>query len=416
MRSSRYSPYILLSALTLLTYGNALNHSFYLDEVIFVGRGIRSLNGFLPFFYNGFQGIYRPITNIFFKILNMAFQENTVGYHVVNLILFAVVCCLFFNILQRLLKDEKLALLASCLYTVHPINAMFVNYKTGSGVTLYILFMQLSCLAFIQFMAEKRKRDHVFSLIFYFASLLCHEISSILPVILILIAYFFYNVHWKKFLSGVVAYGLILTIYLFVRSQIPGLRPIDTLFHLSISLSAYISTLTWLLYWYVSKLFFPRDVLLVMETPVLINHAWPFVGIFLGAVGACSYVILRNWQRKPVVFCMLLFIVGFLPFGVSGFVYVLLSGTALIEPHWFGFTSIGFFALAAYVIIFLQSKMIFRLWQASVAAIFILLILLTRQNNALWQDEKAYYTYWLSVNPADRTARDGLENLRQQGL
>ena len=89
---------------------------------------------------------------------------------------------------------------------------------------------------------------------------------------------------------------------------------------------------------------------------------------------------------------------------MAGFVYTAATNNAIIEPHWFYFSSIGFFILAAYFFNFLNKKFNHRLG-ITICLILGIMIIQTRKSNAFWKDEATYCNYWLELNPLNGTAR-----------
>lgn len=82
---------------------------------------------------------YRPLTVLTFR-LNYLFSElNAASYHLLNLVLHAVVCVLFLRVC-RLFLDKTSSLVAALLFAVHPIHTEAVSI----AVTRMVVFV-LNC-------------------------------------------------------------------------------------------------------------------------------------------------------------------------------------------------------------------------------------------------------------------------------
>ena len=71
---------------------------------------------------------------------------------------------------------------------------------------------------------------------------------------------------------------------------------------------------------------------------------------------------------------------------------------ALIEPHWFIFSSIGFFILAAYFFLIILDRM----KKAGLVLLFMVIFAwgaVSHAYNQLWADQKTYALYWSQQAP-----------------
>lgn len=406
-RSVAYSVLVLIC---LVAYGNCFGHGFLLDDhtVMFSANGLKSVDSYWSFFQQGFQGFYRPLGYMFLKAVNAVFQENPAGYHAVNWLLFAAVAVLFFEILNYVLKDPPTALIAAGLYAAHPINSMLVNYKTASSMVIYIILLQMSFWAFAVFSDKRKPHLYTLSLAGYFLSLLSHEVSFIFPVYLVLFLRFMKGNSWREALKACAPFAAVFLLYMLIRLPIEHLRPIEGLFYLPISIFEYTASIAPLVFWYISKLFLPVDVLFLQEGS-LARSGILFWNIALaGAAILGVYLLSIRWRTGAQAFALALFLTGFIPAGLASFVYTYKYHLLIFEPHWFGFASIGFFLLAALGIKFFVIRAPGRARWISVAVLISVLALATRAGNHVWRHEQAYCAYWLRVDPSAMTPKKGL--------
>ena len=293
----------ILFVLCLFSYGNVFHHQFLLDDnyLIFDEGGIKDIDSNGYFFTHDFRGFYRPLGSVAVKFCYTLFKANPAGYHCVNLFFFFLICLLFFVILKILSKDGKLALLTSCLYLVHPMENALVNYKSFISLSVFIIHMQISTILFLKYLDKRKGYFYFPSLFFYFLALLSHEMSFMLPGYLFLITYFLKNLRFREWGRVFLPYGLVFAFFMFLRSHISHLRPIDNVFHAGLSLLQHTATLADLIFWYISKLFFPQNILFIWDSPIAFDQLW-FKTVILFVIFA-AFLCLAFYSATTYHFC-----------------------------------------------------------------------------------------------------------------
>ena len=137
----------LLLAVVVFAYANTLTNDFTMDDIeLFVVnnpqvthpslRALFSLNEF---------GVFRPVTFSTFALDWKIGRGFAPGFHVVNLVLHAIVTLLLYLLLQRLLQGSgqanRLALAAALLFAVHPIHTEAVASISGRAELLAAGFL-----------------------------------------------------------------------------------------------------------------------------------------------------------------------------------------------------------------------------------------------------------------------------------
>ncbi|XP_069485436.1 protein O-mannosyl-transferase TMTC3 [Ambystoma mexicanum] len=133
-------------------YWNSLSCGFVFDDVsaILDNKDLHPVTPLKNLFQNDFWGTpmseershksYRPLTVLTFR-LNYLFSElNAVLYHLLNLILHAVVCLVFLKVC-KLFLDNHSSLIASLLFAVHPIHTEAVTGVVGRAELLSSIFL-----------------------------------------------------------------------------------------------------------------------------------------------------------------------------------------------------------------------------------------------------------------------------------
>lgn len=149
----------ILSCVVVLCYWNSLYCGFVFDDVsaILDNKDLHPSTPVKKLFQNDFWGTpmseershksYRPLTVLTFR-LNYLFSElNAVSYHLLNLLLHAVVCVIFLKVC-KLFLDNRTSLIAALLFAVHPIHTEAVTGVVGRAELLSSIFLLAAFLSY----------------------------------------------------------------------------------------------------------------------------------------------------------------------------------------------------------------------------------------------------------------------------
>ena len=368
----------------------------------------------LSVFMQPVDGFYRPLATLVLKLSYSLFGLNSVGYHLANLSLYFLICMIFLFIVRKLFilsasdpsdpdiisKANWFTFVCVILYCVHPINNMIVNYKTACHLAVFVICMQISFWAFLSYMESKQVHFYRLSVFFYLCSLFCNEIGSILPAYLFLVAYYLRSKSFKTSLFMLWPYLLCFTFYIILWSHIL-IRQISGGCGLDLPFTVYMATLYELIRWYVSKLIFPKGLLFLWDVPVSGHFLFARLGglfMFLSIIVFLYFIFIKS-KKKLEIFSLTFFLIGFMPFGFAAFVYTKLTHSGFIEPHWFYFSSLGFFMLITSVLFALVKNRGHFFKIACLVGMIILLVILTRQSDLPWKNNETYCQYWIKMNP-----------------
>uniref|UniRef100_UPI003AAD8A30 protein O-mannosyl-transferase TMTC3 n=1 Tax=Centroberyx gerrardi TaxID=166262 RepID=UPI003AAD8A30 len=150
---------LLLTGLVVGCYWNSLSCGFVFDDVsaILDNKDLRPSTPLRNLFLNDFWGTpmaeershksYRPLTVLTFR-LNYLFSElSAASYHLLNVVLHAVVCVLFLRVC-RLFLDKTSSLVAALLFAVHPIHTEAITGVVGRAELLSSIFLLAAFLAY----------------------------------------------------------------------------------------------------------------------------------------------------------------------------------------------------------------------------------------------------------------------------
>ncbi len=188
-----------------------------------------------------------------------------------------------------------------------------------------------------------------------------------------------------------------------------------TAFAVNSSIFGYVATLFDLDLWYISKLFFMKDIVFLWTGVFVTEGVALRVVLGVALVASLTYLLLRVWEKGLNAFALAVLAGGFLPTAIASFVHYP-AADPMIEPHWFYFSSFGFFLLLANGILYLEKWMRGEALAVVVCTLLVAGVLVVRSANTNWKDEATYSYFWLSVSPGNLTPYLGYGNsLLDQG-
>ena len=431
-------PYLFFAAvfsLLLLTYYKSLFSGYLLDDylVLFGERGMANKT-LIELFTTYQETFYRPVGHFLLWVSFQLFgnQPSTFGYHAVNLLLFTAVICLFYKIVVQLSNNKELAFWTACLYAIHPVNGMQINYITTNTVMSAVIMQQASMLLFIT-MIKEGKKISALSLGFFFLSLLSHEMSSFFLFYILIVASFNFKLNIKQALVLCLPYVAALVLFLLFRMCFHPLSSSNGTFPIAVYLGTYFVAGCELIGWYISKLIFPVDIVFLWTSSLqykIISLPQGFVlGVkqaspllicfsFLGCLAVLAlvvYLLFFKWKQDIKSVALLIFMAGVVPVFYISFVHYPYTAP-LIEPHWFFFSSIGFYMLGATLILWLKRRVDPKVWGVFIFLLLCGYLVSLNENNSKWKDQETYCRYWLSLNKGNMTPFYGLgKALLEQG-
>jgi tetratricopeptide (TPR) repeat protein len=395
-----------------LVYSNSLNNKFLIDDYGFLSNPVLSGTKFIFSQWNPYReqtlGVmdsqenlryYRPMAHIVLDLCYATFKNNYWKYHLLNLVLFVFASSLVYLLIEKVTGNHILAILAGLFYLIHPINGIVVNYISACVFTLQVIFMMGTILLLWESLERKNDRAlYSLSLLFSFLSLFWHESGIMTPFYVSSVILLFRNGSNRAKIIYLFPYFLIVFFYIIFRAFFLGgnenISRHIALFHLTGC--EYLVELFQVYAWYISKLIFPQGIVMQWAAPIF--HDQIILNIF-GLCLLCMIYLLffvRFAKAKILQMAIIWTLIGFVPVFLAAVIRS--YNGALIEPHWFIFSSIGFFILAAYFCSFVLD----RTKKIGFLLLFILIFTwgsFSHAYNQLWVDQKTYALYWLQNSP-----------------
>ena len=393
---------LVLFIFCLTCYSNFFQNGFMIDDYDFIdGKYSAEYKTLSDFFTKTQSQHFIPVYYLVNIPLFHYFEGRPWVIHLFNFILFYLNCLLLNYFIFLLTKDRKLSLLTSLLFCIHPINTNVLNQNTCNFVLIYGLFLQLSFYSFWFYNDQGKRMSYIFfvTAIFFILSLLSFEGPLLFPLYLASALFFLRKWNLVKILRTCLPFLGISLLYLFfwflVASSKTGL--LDKIRFLHLKWSHYFASLFYLMQWYVSNLIYPQNIVLIKNIQPIRELSWIwnilFFATLLGIGGTLFFLKQHNIKR----FALSWFLIGFLLVPISTFAHGYMG--MVIDPHWFFFSSMGFFLLLASLLLELRKIISFYLWRAVLIILILYFGIATRFYNAISKTEESYCHFWLKSCP-----------------
>ena len=198
--------YLILLIILILLYGKTI----FFDFVDLDDRGTIVENSVffsqIKNFFIGFKesywiSFYRPLL---FGSFVLEFQLSGINpflYHLDNVLLHFISCCLFYRLLLDLQIEKKVALICSVLFIVHPLFNQAVAWVPGRNDTMLAIISVTHFLLYIHYVKYKSTRYLIGYIISFLFALFIKETAIVLPIICII--YYYFNGQKKAYFISI---------------------------------------------------------------------------------------------------------------------------------------------------------------------------------------------------------------------
>ncbi len=357
---------------------------------------------------------YYPAVHSVFWVLHKFWGDDTLGYHLINILLHAL-CAFLFAVILRWLKVPG-AFLAAIIFALHPVHVESVAWISELKNTLSSLLYLGAMLAYLRFDRGRQERFYALAMALFVMALLSKTVTATLPAALLVVFWWQRGrVSWRRDalplvpLFVIAAAGGLFTAW--IERTMIGAHGAE--FRLSlIERSLIAGRAVW---FYLGKLAWPANLIFIYPRWQISASAW---WQYLYPLGVAAMLIAlwlwRNRSRAPLaallLFCGTLFpALGF--FNVYPFRY------SFVADHFQYLASLPIIALFSAGMAHLASR--WKIHPKAAAATFLVLGLLpgilTWNQSRQYIDAEALYRTTLGRNPACWLAHINLGILELNG-
>ncbi len=361
-------------------------------------------------FFGG-SSYYRPLVTLTFMKDRYFFGLNAFYFYLKNLLFHLGTTVIVFFIFHSLFQDRTKTIIATTLFTIHPVHWEVLSNISGRAILLCAFLYLLSFLLFIHASKEKsRPWLFFFSLFSFLLALLSKESAVTLPLVLFCYSFYCGQESFKKCLSRTAPFFVLTGFYLILR-RVLGIVNVtmwDSFEGMFLGVATFLrGCLT-----YFQLMFFPVNLRFDRSRPYFENILEPQLTITLVALLIILVLLL---QRKKYLnahqkFLLLWVPITFLP--VSQIIPIVVAqGHAAVSEHFLYLPSLGLIGLSVSVLVPFfrrlaeKGKVSSQVLRLMTGGIFIFFIMLAVTHNLHALDESVMFAKTLKYNEENTRVR-----------
>ena len=244
-------PYWTVFIISILIYSNTLFFGYALDDDLLINnnkitkKGLKGIPEILT--TDAFRGVfgdshttdlpggrYRPLSQIMFAVEYQFFGANPFIGHLLNVLIYSMLCLLLLKILTLLFKNIKstnwylsIPFIATLIFATHPLHTEVVANIKGRDELLAYLGAFGSLYYSIKFIDTKKILLLVLSFVSIFFGLLSKESAVTFLALIPLTIFFFRKTNVKNYLLLMIPLVVATGIYMVLRLHALGLHSIS---------------------------------------------------------------------------------------------------------------------------------------------------------------------------------------------
>ncbi len=426
IKQAKFLKFILI-ILPFLLYANTLRNNYALDDSIVITENIyvqKGVGGLKDIFSNdtftGFfkkkkdlvqGGRYRPLSLATFAIEKSIWGNTPSLSHLINAMLYSLLCLLLFNTIQKILlyldKSElalPLAFLSTLIFIVHPIHTEVIANIKGRDEIMAVMFGLFSLIMFLKYIELGKVKYVLLSGGLSFLALLSKENALVfLFIAALLFLLKFKKNAYSRYIIGLLVLSISSGIYFIIRWKVLGgfsTAPVNELMNnpfLYAQDNQKMPTILYTLILYLKLLVFPQPLTYDYYPYHIQLQTWANPLVILSLTLYLSLLILLFYYFKKN---------KILAFAIGGFLITLLPVSNLLvnigsfmNERFLFLPSVGFAIGGGYLIYALLKKI-----KSKTIIEFAFLIILclfsakTIARNRDWKDNFTLFTHDVKIS------------------
>lgn len=389
-------PLVFILIATVAVFSRAFSSGYVeWDDNVFIARNIQLTYPFFEAVKSAFSqyyyGDYLPLTLMSYWFEVAAFGQDPNYQHVTNLVLHGINVVLMFLWLKKAMSDERLALFATAVFALHPMQTEVVMWISERKSLLCIMFTLLAMLTVERSWVDDKLKWRILYPVLFLCALLSKATTIFLPVLMVLLDALIFKRPWKQIavrhaplflislvigITRIIAYRA--STGEFQARAIEGGALVQMPLRFFDTLGFYIKKFFWSA---------PQSIIYPDFTLQAIDY-WNYVAIAVGLVFAFVYGI-KNRDRR-VLFLSLLYFFFLLP------VLQIVPRINYVNDRMSYLPMIG---IAGCVFVFaekvMKEKALQHLWVAAI----VLLAVPTYSRSAVWETNLALWEDTVQKSP-----------------
>jgi len=323
--------YLIIFVFSFIIYANSISNGYVLDdfsvikENAIVKKGTKGIKEIFTTTYRyGYWGrpddLYRPLSLVMFAVEWQLWPDNPMPGHLINVILYSLLCVLLLMLLIRLFKSYSIWLpfLSTLIFAAHPIHTEVVANIKSRDEILCFLFLIISIWYLLNYISSKEQKNVVIALLAYFFAFLSKESAITFLAVFPLTIYFFTNSDIKTNLKASLIMLVPAIIFLIIRKNVVGfiegssVSVVDNLLMAANSLNEHTATAIKILGIYLYKQFYPHPLICdssFNQIPIVGWSSLAAITSFLIHAAAGLYAIYKIKSKNIISFSILFYFV-----------------------------------------------------------------------------------------------------------
>jgi tetratricopeptide (TPR) repeat protein len=392
------------------------------DRLITGNVQLRNSSGLWSiWFAPGSEWEYYPLEQTVLWIEWQLWHNDTLGYHIVTLVLHLLNALLVWRLLGKL--GLRLAWLGGLLFAIHPVQVESAAWAAELKNTLSLLPLLLAMGCYIDYEERRKTSDYLWAMGLFGVALLCKLTVVMFPVVILLYAWWKRSrIGWSDLKVSAPFFALSLAVGLMTLLSVAWDRQFTHLDPGDVPEGGFLARVALAgqeIGFYLSKSFLPVGLLPIY--PKWAVDAWSPVDYLpwpiLGGAAWWFWTKRESWGRHALL-GLGFFVINLVP--CPGFIPAPNMGYGWVMDHFLYLPIIGLIGLAVAVLGQAQERLTpaYRPTGAgAVAAVMILLAWESHGYAGLYVDSEALWTYTIGGNPEAWLAYNNLGNaLEEKGL
>jgi tetratricopeptide (TPR) repeat protein len=401
---------LLIMAAGFWVFAPALRGDWLWDDDMLIVRNFTLLHGsgLWQIWFSAPETDYWPLTWTFLWLEWHLWGAHPLGYHLCNLGLHLVSALLVWRLWSRL--GLRWGWIGGLLFAIHPLAVESVAWISEIKNTLSLPFFLLSLLAYID-EDDQGNSNHLRSLLYYIAAMLCKTSVVMLPIVLLLYCWWKRGrIAWRD-LRGTLPYFVVALVLGLVTIYFQGahIGKIDEtgqhwfttrFFGAGMACS-----------FYLGKFLFPIDLLPIYPRRQPVPF-WQMAPSFLIVLSLVFFWTQRKGWGRHLLLGFGFFLINLIP--VAGIIRMSYTNSSWVADHLVYLPMIGLIGLAISGIELIEGRISNAMCPllAGVMAVVLGLLALESHNYAgMFIGPEKLWTYTLAHNPTSWQAHNNLGNV-----
>ncbi len=363
-------------------------------HLITANKSVKDLNWktIKEMFTTGYVGTYIPLTVLSFAIENKIFGLRPFVSHSINLLFHILNVALVFLLIHKLTRNTLLSFIVSIFFGIHPLRVESVAWATERKDMLYSFFFLAGVLAYIYYRKNHFKKYLSLSLVFFVLSVLSKPMAVTLPLVLILVDYYFEKRFTLNQIYSKIPFFIPALLFGIINIHYQGSHSLPIVDYLK-----HFFVFCYNILFYLYKILIPLNLSCFYPYPNDFEISLPLVFLIspLIVAGLVLAVILTRKITHKIIFGALFFVITILP--VSQIVPLIAPAIAADRYTYIPATGLFFIAGISFVWLFERFRNRWIIQGIMLFCLFVMLssyAILSSRRCRVWKDS---ITLWNDV-------------------